>query len=81
MYIVYTKHLKMNRREKLECLLEIQEAVESFERRIECTQESIDGFAGQFKELRDKYTDNIDTYERCIDRLNQRFSKRLLTLK
>ena len=71
----------MNRREKLECLLEIQEAVEFFERKIESAEESIDGFIGQFKELRDKYTDRIDTYERCIDRLNQRFSKRLKTLK
>tara|TARA_R110002020_G_scaffold288718_2_gene504198 strand:+ start:367 stop:582 length:216 start_codon:yes stop_codon:yes gene_type:complete len=71
----------MNRREKLECLLEIQEAIESFENRIELTQESIDGCAGQFRELRDKYTDRIDTYERCIDRLNERFSKRLNTLK
>tara|TARA_R110002110_G_scaffold107847_11_gene269758 strand:- start:170 stop:385 length:216 start_codon:yes stop_codon:yes gene_type:complete len=71
----------MNRREKLECLLEIQEAIEFFERKIEWAEESIDGFLGQFKELRDRYTDNIDTYERCIDRLNQRFNKQLLTLK
>lgn len=71
----------MNRREKIECLLEIQEAVEYFERRIEFSQETMDGYGGYFRELRDKYTDRIDTYERCIDRLNERFSKRLNTLK
>lgn len=71
----------MNRREKIECLLEIQEAVEYFERKIEFRQKSIVGFAGHFKDIRDKYTNDIDTYEMCIDRLNERFSKQLFAIR
>lgn len=73
---------KMTRLEKLECLLEIQEAIESFERRIEEKKWENEFGAGlHFQSINIKYTDRIDTYERCIDRLNERFSKRLNTLK
>ena len=75
-------HLKMNRREKLECLLEIQEAVEYFERRIDELAWSNDFGAGlEWLHIRKKNTHNIIIDGMCIGRLNERFTKQLNTLK
>ena len=78
---MYTKHLKMNRREKIECLLEIQEAIESFENRIAETKWSNEfGIGLEFKSINDKNTDRIHTYMMCIERLKERFNKILITI-
>ena len=72
----------MKRIEKLETLIKIEEGIEHFENQIAETKWSNEfGIGLEFKSINDKNTDRIDTYERCIDRLNERFSKQLLTLK
>ncbi len=83
MYIfVYTKlALMKTRMEKLQILVGLEEGIQSFKDRIELKHDSINGCGGMFKELRDKYTDDIHTYKLCIKRLEQRFSKVRKTLK
>ena len=72
----------MNRQEKLELLIEIDEAVQYFERKIDADAWSNEFGAGlEFKSIRNKNTNNIHTYKKCIDRLNERFTKHLNTLK
>jgi hypothetical protein len=55
--------------------IEILEAMETFNRRIKSTQDSLNGFGGQFEWLRKKYTHNIEIYEKCVERLYQRYMK------
>jgi len=69
------------RMEKLQILVGLEEGIQSFKDRIELKQDSIDGCGGTFKELRDKYFDEIHTYKLCIKRLEQRFNKVRKTLK
>lgn len=72
----------MNRQEKLELLIEIDEAVQYFEHKIDMSEWSNEFGAGlEFKSIRNKNTNNIHTYKKCIDRLNERFTKQLNTLK
>ena len=72
----------MDRTEKLELLIEIEEAIKHFDNRIAETKWSNEfGIGLEFKSIFDKNTNRIHTYEMCIDRLNDRFSKQLLTLK
>jgi len=72
----------MNRREKIECLLEIQEAIESFENRIAETKWSNEFGTGlQLQSIRKINDHDIDIYTRCIERLNDRFRKLAITLK
>ena len=72
----------MKRQEKLELLIEIEEAVQYFERKIDADTWSNEFGAGQeFKYMYEKNTHNIEIYEMCIDRLNERFTKQLSTLK
>ena len=63
-----------------ETLIEILEAIQSFEGYIQHRQESINGFAGTFPRLRNEYLHNIDIYQRCITRLNLRHSTLIKTL-
>jgi len=67
--------------EKLQILVGLEEGIQSFKDRIELKHDSINGCGGMFKELRDKYTDDIHTYTMCIKRLEQRFNKVRKTLK
>lgn len=70
----------VNRRsliDKHQMCIEILEGIMYFEQRKKHTIESIDGFAGTFPELRRKYVNDIDTINRCIKRLEQRY-KRIL---
>lgn len=79
---VYTKlALMKTRMEKLQILVGLEEGIQSFKDRIELKHDSINGCGGAFKELRDKYTDDIHTYKLCIKRLEQRFNKVRKTLK
>ena len=57
--------------------IEILEGIMRFEQRKKHRIESIEGFAGTFPELRKKYVNDIDTINRCIKRLEQRY-KRIL---
>ena len=72
----------MKRQEKLELLLEIEEAIQYFEERIDSTAWSNEfGYGQEFCSMYEKNTHNIEIYEMCIDRLNERFTKQLNTLK
>ena len=72
----------MKRQEKLELLLEIEEAIQHFEERIDSTAWSNEfGYGQEFRSMYEKNTNDIHTYKMCIDRLNERFTKQLNTLK
>jgi len=76
----------MKRTETLEMLIEIQEAIEYFEKRINEAERSnnlelFKDFAYLFESIRKKNTHNIVIYTMCIGRLNERFTKQLNTLK
>ncbi len=69
----------MKRIEKLETLIKIEEGIQCFERLISLCQDTVN--FSYFREIKDKYTDKIHTYNMCIDRLNERFDKLVNTLK
>ncbi len=72
----------MNRTEKLKILLEIEEAKFSFWQKANEAEWSNHFGAGlEFESIRNKNTHNIEIWEKCIDRLNERFTKQLKTLK
>ena len=72
----------MNRKETLELLIEIQESIEHFEKRIDNAEWSNTFGAGlEFDSIRKKNMHNIVIYTMCIGRLNERFTKQLNTLK
>ena len=71
----------LNRREKLELLIEIEEAIDYFEERIDQAEWSLNfGSASVLKSMWEKAINEAHTYKMCIDRLNQRFEnlKKLL---
>ena len=72
----------MNRKETLELLIEIEEAIEHFETRIDNAEFSNGfGYGLEFPSIRDKNEHNIIIYGMCIGRLNERFTKQLNKLK
>ena len=72
----------MNRKETLELLIEIEEAIEHFETRIDNAEWSNAFGAGlEFDSIREKNKHNIIIYYMCMRRLNERFIKQLNTLK
>ena len=72
----------MNRKETLELLIEIEEAIEHFETRIDNAEWSNGfGFGSTCPNIRKKNTHNIIIYGMCIGRLNERFTKQLNKLK
>ena len=56
-------------------LIEIVEAIQHFQMAKRHTIQSIEGFGGTFPRLRKKYIHNIDIYNRCINRLKERYSR------
>ena len=72
----------MNRKETLELLIEIDEAIEHFEIRIgEAEWSNGFGIGLEYPNINKKNTHNIIIYGMCIGRLNERFTKQLNTLK
>tara|TARA_B100000963_G_C22479886_1_gene604195 strand:+ start:435 stop:653 length:219 start_codon:yes stop_codon:yes gene_type:complete len=72
----------MNRTGKLELLIEIQEAIEHFEKRIDDAEWSNGfGLGLEMPNIKKKNMHNIVIYTMCIGRLNERFNKQLNTLK
>jgi hypothetical protein len=72
----------MNRQEKLELLIKIDEAVRYFDSKIWVTKWSNEFGAGlENRDIYEKNTNDIHTFKMCINRINDRFSKQLLTLK
>jgi len=55
--------------------IDILEGIMQFEQLKKHRIESIEGFAGTFPELRRKYVNDIDTINRCIKRLEQRYKR------
>jgi hypothetical protein len=51
------------------------EAIKEFEKRKSLKIESINGFAGTFPELRAKYVNEIDTINRCINRIFKSYKR------
>jgi len=71
----------MTRLEKLETLIEIEEGIKYFDNRIDDLEWSNEfGSGSHFVNIYNKNTNQIDTYTRCIKRLNERFSKLANTL-
>jgi len=71
----------MNRTETLELLIEIQEAIQHFEKRIdEAEWSNASGIGLEFPTIAKKNTHNIEIFHMCIGRLNERFTKQLMTL-
>ena len=60
--------------EKHQMCIEILEGIMHFEQRKKLRIERIEGFGGTFPELRRKYVNDIDTINRCIKRLEQRYN-------
>ena len=72
----------MNRTEKLKLLLEIEEARFRFYQKVNGAEWSNNFGEGlEFESIRKKNTHNIEIWEKCIVRLNERFTKQLNTLK
>tara|TARA_R110000851_G_scaffold105874_1_gene224556 strand:- start:69 stop:287 length:219 start_codon:yes stop_codon:yes gene_type:complete len=72
----------MKRTETLELLIEIQEAIEHFEKRIDDAAWSVAfGLGLEFPNIKEKNEHNIEIFHMCIGRLNERFNKQLNTLK
>ena len=72
----------MNRKETLELLIEIEEAIEHFDKRIEDAEWSNTfGYGFEIPQIREKNEHNIVIYGMCIGRLNERFTKQLDKLK
>lgn len=72
----------MKRQKKLELLIEIEESVQYFEHKIDMLAWSNEFGAGlEWRHIYEKNTNNIHTYKMCIDRLNERFTKQLNTIK
>jgi hypothetical protein len=66
--------------DKHQVCIEILEGIQYFEQSKKHKIESIEGFAGTFPELRRKYVHEIDIYNRCIKRLEQRHDKVILSI-
>jgi len=60
------KHLKS---------IKIIESIEFFEQKILRRKESVKDYTGVFPRLVEKYTNDIDTLERCIRRLKKSYQK------
>ena len=59
--------------EKHQLCIEILEGIKHFENKKKHRIEIIEGFPGTFPRLRRKYINDIDTINRCIKRLEQRY--------
>jgi len=71
----------MKRTETLEMLIEIQEAIEYFEHKIDMSEWSNGfGLGAEFESICKKNTHNIEIFHMCIGRLNERFTKQLITI-
>ena len=73
------KDLTMNTTQELierheECI-NILDSITHFKRLIEVDKDTIDQLPIEFKDVRDKFNHKIDVYQKCIERLEQRYQK------
>lgn len=66
--------------DKHQTCIEILEAIQYFKIRKITTDKSLNGFAGTFPNLRQKYEHELIIYDMCIERLKQRYVKTLLMI-
>lgn len=59
--------------QKHENCLKILSAIIRFRQRRKQKIESINGYAGTFPKLKEKYLNDIDTINKCINKLEQRY--------
>jgi len=71
----------MKRKLTLETMLQIEDGINQFKLLIEIELDNVAKHGKDFQELRKKYVHNIDIYNKCITRLEERFTKQLNTLK
>ena len=71
----------MKRKLTLETMLQIEDGINQFKLLIEIELDNVAKHGKDFQELRKKYVHNIDIYNKCITRLEERFIKQLNTLK
>lgn len=72
----------MKRIEKLEALIKIEEGIQYYDNQInELVYSNQLGAGYMFISIRLKNTHDIEIYDMCIDRLNERFNKLVNTLK
>ena len=71
----------MNRKEKLETMLKIQEGINQFKLLIEIQLDNLGKHGKDFSFMRKKYLHDIGIYNMCINRLEERFTKQLNKLK
>ena len=71
----------MNRIDTHRKCIALLEAIETFQAFIKNRSESLNGYISQFPVLVKKYENEIDTYHRCIERLEQRYNKQLNLLR
>ena len=72
----------MTRIQKLETLILIEETIQYYENQIdELVYSNQLGAGDMFMSIRLKNTHDIEIYEMCIDRLEERFNKLANTLK
>jgi len=71
----------MKKTETLETMLQIQEGINQFKLLIEIQLDNVGKHGKDFNFMRKKYLHNIDIYNRCITRLEERFTTQLNTLK
>jgi hypothetical protein len=60
---------------KHENLIKVLEAIVTFRNRIESTVHNMKVLNGNFPNLINKYYNEIDTYERCINRLLEKYER------
>lgn len=53
--------------------LEILQAIQSLKVRRQCNRDSLNGFQGTFPSLRRRLENNIDTLDKCIIKLNNKY--------
>ena len=56
------------------------EGVKYFRRRAESLKQNINGFCGTFPRLKEKYTNELDTVQRCAERLTKGYRKQVKEL-
>ena len=60
---------------KLEKAVKVLEMISDFKKRKQRRIDSINGFSGTFPRLRAEYVNDVDTINRCINRLHKYYLK------
>lgn len=79
---IFKELTPMTRLEKLETLIKIEESIQYYENQInELVYSNQLGAGDMFMSIRLRNTHDMEIYDMCIDRLEERFNKLANTLK